>query len=142
MAGAGGPPESPHRDSTRPASYAVTKNADGTVTFTVHELRDLAGATKALNDAGIAGRVLVSTEGCTAGLNHADLVSVDFTGELTGDDTVVVSSSEYPPGGGVLIAVVGDVPDNPSVVEVAFVDRNKIPSCVDLTVYGRTTSTR
>ena len=134
LAGTGGQPDSP--GVVRTAAYEVQKNADGTVTFTVHDLRDLDGATGALNAAGIAGKVLMSTEDCTTEPNPADMVSVDSTSDMTASDTVVVSSSMYPSGGGVLVAVTGDGQGDPRVAEFGYVDVNKIPTCVNLAGYG------
>jgi hypothetical protein len=116
------------------------------VTFTVHDLLDLAGATKALNDAGIAGRVLTSTADCTTGpnavpINPADLYPPDTLhrlgdhGDLTGGNTATVRSSDYPPRGGLLLTVHGDYRRDGTlhliVAYLAYVDATKIPTCVN-----------
>jgi len=97
-----------------PASFTVVKNADGTVTLTVRDLMDLNGATQALNNAGIVGRVVTSTADCTTGphavpIDPDDLFPSDTShrlsdqGGLGEGDTVTLSSSFYPPGGGLLV---------------------------------------
>lgn len=143
---AGTPPGAGAPVAVRPAAFTVTKNADGSVTFTMHELMDLAGATRALNDAGIVGRVVTSTEDCTTGpnavpVNPADLYPPDTVhrlgdhGKVADGDTVTVRSSDYPPGGGLLLTVSRDVlRDGTShliVVYFAYVDAAKIPTCVN-----------
>src|SRR5262245_46148159 len=54
----GGAPRPPGATQANLAAFAVHVNADGSVTFTAHDLVDPAAATRALNDAGIAGRVV------------------------------------------------------------------------------------
>lgn len=136
LAGPVSPPEGPRGDSSpaRPAAYEVTRNADGTVTFTVHQLTDMKGATEALNAAGIAGRVVVSAKGCPTDLNPEDLTVIMYRGERAAEDTIRVSSSMYPPGGGILIMVAANPyrPDKPNVLHASYIDANKIPNCVDL----------
>jgi hypothetical protein len=135
--------------ATVPVSFTVVKNADGTVTFTVHDLLDLSGATQALNDAGIVGRVVTSIADCTNGpnvvpINPADLYPPDTTHRLskadgmTGGDSVTLRSSDYPPGGGLLVYVDGGYPRfrNPPTLRLfvgylAYRDANKIPPCVN-----------
>lgn len=133
LAGTGGQPDSP--SVLRTAAYEVKKNADGTVTFTVHELRDLDGATGALNAAGIAGKVLVSTEDCNTEPNATDMITIR-SADIADSDTVIVSSSMYPEGGGVLVTVTGDGQGELRVVEFGYIDVNRIPTCVNVTDYG------
>jgi hypothetical protein len=47
------------------AAYAVDTDPDGSITFTLLELRDLDGATRALNDAGVPAVVLAASTTCT-----------------------------------------------------------------------------
>lgn len=47
------------------AAYAVDTDSDGSITFTLLELRDLDGATKALNDAGVPALVREASTTCT-----------------------------------------------------------------------------
>lgn len=131
----------------KPASFTVVKNADGSVTFAVRDLLDLSGATRALNDAGIVGRVVTSTADCSTGPNvvpidPADLYPPDTTHRLsrrdgiTGDDVVTVRSSDYPPGGGLLVVVDGGYLRFTNTLHLfvgylAYVDANKIPQCVN-----------
>jgi hypothetical protein len=135
--------------ATKPVSFTVAKNADGSVTFTVHDLLDLSGATQALNDAGIVGRVVTSTADCTAGpnvvpINPADLYPPDTTHRLSkGDgmaegDSVTIRSSDYPPRGGLLVYVDGGYLrfTNPPALRLfvgylAYSDASKIPPCVN-----------
>lgn len=46
-------------------AYAMTTNADGSITFTLRELRDLDSATAALVGAGVPAIVRPPTPGCT-----------------------------------------------------------------------------
>jgi hypothetical protein len=140
--------ESKGDTAVKPASFTVVKNADGTVTFTVKDLFDLSGATRALNDAGIAGRVVTSTADCTTGpnavpINPNDLYPADTfhrlgnRGKVLEGDTVTLSSSFYPPGGGLLVTVGGGYMrfDNNKlhliVGYLAYIDVNKIPQCIN-----------
>lgn len=133
--------------AVKPASFTLVKNADGSVTFTVHNLLDLTGATRALNDAGIVGRVVTSTADCTTGpnvvpINPDDLYPPDTThrlgerGEVTGSDTVTLKRSYYPPGGGLLVNVDGHYSRQDGklrlfVAYLAYVDADKIPECIN-----------
>jgi hypothetical protein len=136
----------PGEAAVQPASFTLVRNADGSVTFTVHDLLDLTGATAALNDAGIVGRVVTNTEDCTTGpnavpVNPNDLYPPDTLhhlgnrGGISGTDTVTVSTADYPAGGGLLISVGGDMrQDNELhlvVTYLAYVDATKIPECVN-----------
>ncbi|HZM78369.1 MAG TPA: hypothetical protein VFC19_21805 [Candidatus Limnocylindrales bacterium] len=134
--------------AVKPASFTVVKNADGTVTFTVHDLLDLSGATKALNDAGIVGRVVTNTQDCTTGPNVVpvdpnDLYPADTFhrlskgGGIVEGDSVTLSSSFYPAGGGLLLTVGGGYMRFHNnelrlfVGYLAYIDANKIPQCVN-----------
>jgi hypothetical protein len=143
------PPPPGGNIAIKPASFTVVKNADGTVTFTIHDLLDLSGATQALNNAGIVGRVLTSTADCTTGPNVVpidpdDLYPADTfhrlgdkPGGIVEGDSVTVSSSFYPAGGGLLVTVGGGYmrfDDNKLHLHVgylAYIDANKIPQCVN-----------
>jgi hypothetical protein len=131
----------PVKVQVRPAAFTLTKNGDGTVTFTAHDLVDTDAATKALNDAGIAGRVLnAQTQSCsgTAGDNDraGALLEAD---RANGNNAVTFSSSHVPTGGGLLIVVnpnIGDLNTSKSlhvwVIAVLYGHADKIPTCVDL----------
>jgi hypothetical protein len=127
-------------------AFAVRVNADGSVTFTAHDLVDASAATRALNDAGIAGKVLNSTEGCTSGPGHdgqpnpADFYPPDTLHSkypnFQGSATVILRASDYPPAGGLLV-VVGPVArpksetgDAVGLGVWAYADAGKIPDCV------------
>lgn len=90
--------------------------------------------------------MVTSTEDCTTGPNAvpvdpADLYPPDTVhrlgdhGKVAGGDTVTVRSSDYPPGGGLLLVVTEDLlRDGTShliVVYYAYVDVAKIPTCVN-----------
>lgn len=99
---------------TKPAAFTVRPNADGSVTFTVTDLVDAAAATQALNAAGVAGRVVnVPDEGCPIGKpNWEDLAPDLYPPAKAGlgsgpnlEESVTVSSTNYPPGGGLLVIV-------------------------------------
>lgn len=133
--------------SIRTAAFTVVRHLDGSVTFTAEDVVAPAAATKALNDAGIAGRVVNggSHPGCattTADLDPADFYPADSNtrGFHHGEKTATIRSSDYPPGGGILVIVVDPEPPRgrPSVrdshvelVIVAFNDATKIPTCID-----------
>jgi hypothetical protein len=146
VAGALAPAGTTHAVVAKPAAFTLVKNADGSVTFTVHQLLNLDAATKALNDAGIVGRVVTSTENCTTGPNKVpidpnDLYPADTYhrlgnhGQVTGTDTVTLRTSDYPQGGGVLVTVGGDVRRDGTlhlvVGYLAYKDVHKIPTCVN-----------
>lgn len=98
-----------------PAAFTLTTNGDGTITFTAHDLVDTDAATKALNNAGIAGRVLnASTQPCsgTAGDSHAG-AALYMAARGNSSDSVTFSSSYIPNGGGLLIVV------NPRIIDPA-----------------------
>jgi hypothetical protein len=136
-----------------PAAFTVQVNSDGSVSFTARDLVDPAAATEALNDAGIAGRVVNNTNGCT-GIKESDLAPgfygrphprprPGYTGPppgfVTGDGTVTIRSSDYPSGGGVLVVVqLRQRPSGPwaAVLWWAYADVDKIPTCVDITDPG------
>ncbi len=132
------------RVAVQPAAFAVHLNADGSVTFTAHDAVDTTAATQALNEAGIAGRIINDyTAGCPTksnDLSPADLYPDNTISRGLGtNDTVTFRSSDYPTGGGLLIVVTsrGEASDRPvppdpvSVAIFAFDDAGKIPTCVD-----------
>lgn len=120
-------------------------DADGSVTFTATDVVDTAAATQALNDAGVAGRVINDiTPGCPTKAD--DIAPGDLYPDNTisrglgSSDTVTLRTSDYPANGGLLVVVTsrgentgraGVPPDPVSVAIVAFDDASKIPTCVD-----------
>ena len=150
LTGPTGPSNPTHPDragpaAIQPASYTVRVNSDGSVTFTVHNMIDLSGATQALADAGITGRVLTSTQDCTSGPDHngqldpaalypPDTVHRKYR-DLGRSGTVTIRSSDYPPGGGLLLAVGGGTDKvgmfHFSAVSFAYADADKIPTCIN-----------
>jgi hypothetical protein len=130
--------------AVQPAAFTVHVNADGSVTFTAQDVLDAIAATRALNGAGIAGRVINDhTAGCSTkadDIEPGDLYPDNTLSRGLGtSDTVTLRSSDYPLGGGLLVVVTsrgGDsgrpVPPDPvSVAIFAFDDADKIPTCVD-----------
>jgi hypothetical protein len=140
--------------TVRPVAFTVHVNVDGSVTFTANDVIDTAAATRALNRAGIAGRVINDiTPGCTT--KGSDLMPTDLHPDNTirrglgTSSTVTLRSSDYPAGGGLLVVVTShgasprgqdgrdegarkDVPPDPvSVAVFAFDTAGKIPTCVD-----------
>jgi hypothetical protein len=133
----------PGATRVQPQAFLVHVNQDGSVTFTVHDLVDPAAATKALNGAGIAGRVVNEREVrpgpvCKPGLRHDDLAGPPvFKGSVgqKGAASVTIRSSDYPPGGGMLVMVMQQVRKTDGVRSVfvsavPFRDAAKIPTCV------------
>jgi hypothetical protein len=146
--------ESQH--NVRPAAFTLVSNADGSVTFTVHDVVDPGAATKALGDAGITGRVvnLRGDQGCTTEIT--DFSPTDFYPDDTntwafrrGQSTATFRSSDYPPGGGLLLVVIKNPPQpnprspdpalQPIVAILAFDDATKIPTCMNSLDAGPTT---
>jgi hypothetical protein len=131
--------------AVQPAASTVHVNADGSTTFTATDVIDTAAATLALNEAGIAGRVINDiTAGCQTGsgdIQPGDLYPDNTINRgLGSSNTVTLRSSDYPAGGGLLVVVLSrgedsgrpEVPPDPVAVAVfAFDDAGKIPSCVD-----------
>lgn len=131
----------------QPAAFTVSVNADGSVTFTAHDVVDAVAATQALNNAGITGRVINDTpesrDSCptkNADIKPEDLYPDDHMGRGFRDsDTVTVRTSDYPPGGGLLLVVLDHDelrargrPPLPVVLGIlAFDDSTKIPTCLD-----------
>ena len=142
LGGASGTDDAP---PLRPAAFTVNANADGSVTFAANEVIDPAAATQALNNAGIAGRVINDvTPGCTTGANDiapTDLYPDNTIGRGLGESgSVTLRTSDYPAGGGLLVVVTsrgedtgraGVAPDPVAVAIFAFDDAGKIPTCVD-----------
>ena len=131
--------------AVKPAAFTLHVNADGSVTFTAHDVIETAAATQALNGAGVAGRVINDqTAGCPTksdDIKPGDLYPDNTLSRGLGtSDTVTLRSSDYPVGGGLLVVVTsrgGDsgragVPPEPvSVAIFAFDDASQIPTCVD-----------
>src|SRR5574342_672009 len=120
----------------KPASFTVTRNADGSVGLTVNDLLDLDGATQALNNAGIVGKVLTSTEDCTETLTFIDGVDTVHAKypEIEAGQTITLRSSDYPPGGGLLVLVHGHVKQGELHLGAAILviaDAARIPSCIN-----------
>jgi hypothetical protein len=128
----------------RQVGFTLRLNGDGSVEFTATDLVDPAAATTALNNAGIAGRVVVHRDAC-APVNWNDVAVVQpFPRStatppaplgITGDRTVTLRSSNYPPGGGLLVViVVRHYPEGTwaHVSWLGYSDVNKIPTCVQL----------
>lgn len=127
-----------------PAAFTMHVNADGSVTFTAHDVIDPVAATQALNGAGITGRVINDiTAGCQTkshDIQPGDLYPDNTISRGLGtSDTVTLRSSDYPVGGGLLVVVTsrGEDPGRPvppdpvSVAIFAFDVAAKIPTCVD-----------
>jgi hypothetical protein len=138
----GGPPTGPV--AVQPAAFTVHVNADGSVTFTAHDVIDTGAATRALNTAGITGRVINDqTPGCPTrsdDIAPGDLYPDNTLGRgLGASESVTFRSSDYPTGGGLLVVVTSrgedtgrPVPPDPvSVAIFAFDDAARIPTCVD-----------
>jgi len=144
------PQSSPGRTDTAAPRVAVQNvgftmrvNADGSVAFTATQLVDPAAATVALNNAGIAGRVVVHRDAC-APVNWDDVAVFPpmpptprspFKAGITGDETKTLRSSDYPPGGGLLVVVViRQYPEGTRafVAWLGYRDVNRIPTCVQL----------
>jgi hypothetical protein len=136
------------KPAARPAAFAVRANADGSVTFTARDVVDPTAATRALNDAGITGRVLNwYTAGCASGPFHdgefdpTDLDPDDIgvqKEDLRRSGSVTVRASDYPAGGGLLLVVITPDPAKSSpvgknegtvVVVFAFRRAERIPAC-------------
>lgn len=130
--------------AVRPVAFTLRVNGDGSVTFTARDLVDAGAATRALNQAGIAGRVANITGGACAG-GPLDTADVDNTvrgqkavvGWGGDNDTVTVRSADYPPGGGLLLAVSTlarktDGRVGTGVLVLPFKDADQIPACVQL----------
>ena len=130
----------PSASNLQPAAFTMTRNGDGSVTFTVYDLFDTDAATKALNDAGIVGRILnADTQRCggsSDGGKPSGLTAVLQAGIKA---KITVRSSDYPAGGGILLVVkAGNV--NPAtgkaqdiyLVHSVYDRSEKIPTCVDL----------
>ncbi len=118
-----------------PAAFTLVRNSDGSVTFAAHDLVDTAAATRALNDAGIAGRVVnAGRDACTAPAGTTNTGSLGVLRGATG--TVTIVSSSYPAGGGVLLVVDPHVvdPGTGTVLPVGllvfvFAHADAIPTC-------------
>ena len=146
--GTGGAGTSP---PLQPAAFTVGVNADGSVTFAAHDIVDPSSATSALNNAGIAGRVINDqTPGCTTGsadIAPADLYPDDTISRGLGtSDTVTLRSSDYPAGGGLMIVITsrgedtgraGIAPDPVSVAIFAFDDAGRDPDLCRLRGPGK-----
>jgi hypothetical protein len=126
----------------KPVSFTVRTNADGSITFTATDLVDPAAATQALNTAGVAGRVVnIPNESCPIGTpNYRDLApgyqpAKAEVGWQGASDSVTVRSTDYPPGGGLLLIVQVDVNKADGQVGVGMVvypytDVANIPACL------------
>jgi hypothetical protein len=99
---------SPH---SSPA-YAVTTNADGTVTFTVHDFADPAAATAALQRAGVRGKVLKASSlaRCPVPFPHLandDRVDMGKVLVVHSDSSFTIRPDAIPSGHTVLFVMVG-----------------------------------
>jgi len=140
-------------DSAVPVAFVVRTDSDGSVVFSASDVVDPVAATAALNQAGISGRVVNNTNGCGP-IDPADL-SPGFpsgphsrprptdtgppAGIVYGENTVTVRTSDYAPGGGVLVVVqLRERPSGPwaAVLFWSYADVNAIPTCVDVTDPG------
>jgi hypothetical protein len=79
-----GLPGSPNHGGTpAAAAWAVTKNADGSVTVNIKDNRDPAGLEARLREAGVRAKVSVVPDSC-AGPMHSDrLLNAQFDGDLS-----------------------------------------------------------
>lgn len=117
----------------RPAAFTLVKNSNGSVTFTVRELVfDSAAATKALNDAGITGRILnAATQTCgSPGSVPTGTLSAHVAGYK-----ITIQSSMYKRGGGVLLIVAPVIDPSTKQLSIWIADktydhRGQIPTCV------------
>src|SRR5262245_21252118 len=99
------PPGGQRAAIPQPAAFAVQVNPDGSLAFTAHDVVDTAAATQALNQAGIAGRVINDiTPGCSTksdDIQPADLFPDGTVSRgLGSQETVTLRTSDYPAGGG------------------------------------------
>lgn len=127
---------------TKPVAFTVRTNADGSVTFTATDLVDAAAATQALNAAGIVGRVVnIPDESCSIGTPNVEDLALEFYPPAKAElgsgqglsESVTVSSTNYPPGGGLLVIVQvfnqgGQV--SAGVVVFPYTDVDDIPTCL------------
>ncbi|HEX6683265.1 MAG TPA: hypothetical protein VF062_10735 [Candidatus Limnocylindrales bacterium] len=129
---------------TKPAAFTVRTNADGSVTFAVTDLVDVAAATQALNAAGVAGRVVnIPNESCPVDKPNVNDLALDShepnkagLGNGPGlDESVTVTSTAYPSGGGLLV-IVQIVQVNgqmgAGLVAYPYKDVDNIPTCLRL----------
>ncbi|MFI6333237.1 hypothetical protein ACIBBG_33880 [Micromonospora chersina] len=119
----------------RPVAFTVSKNGDNSITFTAHDLVDANAATKALNDAGIAGRVLNANSNACAGgrnSNSSDGALLALT-NIKDTNSVTFRRSGYLSNGAVLIVVGQKVKQHPGVwiTAVVYGSEAKIPTCVE-----------
>lgn len=152
----GSGPGAASQPDVRPAAFELVSNADGSVTLTVHDVVDPRAATKALNEAGITGRVvnLGGDPGCTTEIT--DFSPADFDPDDTntwafrrGQSSATFRSSDYPPGGGLLLVVITNPPQpnprrpdpkpQPIVAILAFDTAATIPTCMNSLDAGPTT---
>jgi hypothetical protein len=136
--------------AVQPAAFTVHLNTDGSVTFIANDVVDTVAATQALNQVGIAGRVINDiTAGCPTKAD--DIAPGDLYPDNTisrglgSGDTVTLRTSDYPANGGLLVVVTSrgeesagrPVPPDPvSIAIFAFDDARKIPTCIDFADAG------
>ncbi|MEO3772835.1 hypothetical protein [Micromonospora sp. B9E7] len=111
--------------ATVPVAFTVTNNGDGSVTFTARDVVDPAAATKALNEAGITGKVVNGEAQCSL---------EDAPRRLTIDSfkkspSVRLTSSMYKPGGGLLVTVSRNGSSPAVVGTLAYERATDIPAC-------------
>jgi hypothetical protein len=150
----GGAPPAVDGPTAVAIGFTLVANSDGSISFTATDLVDPVAATKALNDAGIAGRVVNNTNGCPD-LVDGDLAPGFLQGLhprprssstqqpdpfLHGARTVTIRSSDYPANGGVLVVVIVRMnrPVKPwaAVQYYAYTSSSRIPTCADITDPG------
>jgi hypothetical protein len=125
-------------------AYAVTRHQDGSVTFVINDIRDAAGATRALQKAGVRAVVLVAKPagGCapgTAGVGdgggYPSLKSaIEQFGYRRSHPQTPNAFVIYPaqiPQGDVLVIYGGDLPGGVGFLSTGMY-RVPGPSCVEL----------
>ncbi|NGY57493.1 hypothetical protein G7043_00955 [Lentzea sp. NEAU-D13] len=112
-----------------PEAYAVTKNADGSVTVTVRDIKGIAPANAKLREYGIGAKAVPMSREC-APLDESKL---DLLGGYqvprTAEGSVTMSPGDIPPGYTVLLGV-SNLPGRGSGFSITGPHRDPAPDCL------------
>ncbi|MEV6241816.1 hypothetical protein [Lentzea sp. NPDC051838] len=113
-----------------PEAWAVTKNADGSVTVTIRDIKGVSAANAKLREYGIGAKAVPMSRDC-APLDESklDLLGGYKLPEIGADGSVTMSPGDVPPGYTVLLGI-SNLPGRGTGLGFTGPHRDPAPDCL------------
>jgi hypothetical protein len=111
-----------------PEAYAVTRNADGSVTVTVRDIKGIEPANAKLREYGIGAKAVPMSREC-APLDESKMGNPEYKVPRTAEGSVTMSPGDIPPGYTVLLGV-SNLPGRGSGFSITGPHRDPAPDCL------------